>query len=83
MLYAVQVRDMHTAIHNLIFYRARCAALDGLAHARETKEYPPDNPDLAGAVEIDYRAPPTEYKGERLTVVNGLYGSRPGVPNVY
>ena len=86
MLYAVQVRDMHTAIHNLLIYQRRTVAVDTLGFILELERYPDaaDGVTLpVEVVEIDFRKPPTEWKGEHLTIVNGLYGSPAGVPDAY
>lgn len=86
MLYAVQVRDMHTAIHNLLIYRRRTVAVDARNFIRELERYPGAADGVALPVEvaeINFRKPPTEWKGERLTIVNGLYGSPAGVPDAY
>lgn len=73
MKYAVQVRDMHTAYHMLLIYDKRQDALEVMDFARfsgddlEFSKLPVNPSDLA---EIDWRRPPSEHKGEELTILN-------------
>lgn len=81
MYYAVQYRDMHTAIHNLIICR-ECA----VAHAvfdlieKEETEALQDMFIIHGlqTIEINFRNPPMQYNDEKLNIINqnavDLYG---------
>lgn len=82
MLYAAQFRDMHTAIHNLVIYPVRSKARQALCvlHQEQTAEHVPPFEALA---EINFRSPPTTFKGQRLTIVNNDLGLPTGVPDVY
>lgn len=81
MIYAVQVRNMHSAIHHLVMFKTRKLARDALLIAHETELFP-----YAGAVsdiEINFRNPPAQFKGENLTIVNNDAGLPTGIPDVY
>lgn len=85
MLYGVQYRDMHTAIHNVIVMRNRVEANKVLRAIHRDEVLPGSL--LSGMyediVEIDYRHPPSEYGGERLRIVNNDTGLPTGVPDCY
>lgn len=82
MLYAAQYRDMHTAIHNLLIYPKRSQAKQAICvlNQEQTLEHAPPCSD---ATEINFRSPPEQFKGERLTIVNNDIGLPTGVPDVY
>lgn len=82
MLYAAQYRDMHTAIHNLLIYPKRSLARQAVCvmNQDQTLEYAPECSD---STEINFRSPPSTFKGERLTIVNNDNGLPTGVPDVY
>lgn len=80
MLYAAQFRDMHTACHMLAVYKRRMAARDALGRM-EGRPWDCTHPDAClEVIKIDYRKPPTTYKGEPLKIVNTTSS---GVPDVY
>lgn len=82
MLYAAQYRDMHTAVHNLLIYHRRALARRAIRimNQDETLEFVPQYGDSA---EINFRSPPTSFKGQRLTIVNNDNGLPTGVPDVF
>ena len=80
-LYAAQVRDMHTAVHNLIIFPERPAALKALKEVHQTQCWPQHAGPARDVAEINFRAPPTEFKGHRLCIVNGKYKTPQGVPD--
>jgi len=82
-VYGVQFRSMHTAIHNVIVFEERHAAITTVHLFEQTEQFPDDleeYTDGAAVVdifEIDYRNPPKEYKGKKLAIVNTIF------PDVY
>ncbi len=75
MIYAVQVRSMHTAIHNLLLFKTKTKALKLYDIIKNTEECP----DLYASefflyyvdcIEINFRNPPTTYKDEKIFYVN-------------
>ena len=70
VLYAVQFRDMHTAIHNIIIYQSLLEARAALRSIKE-EETTGAAPLCEDQIEIDYRNPPAEYGGHPLTIING------------
>lgn len=82
MIYAVQARSMHTAIHNLFIYATRRHAVNALNQMYPEGLQPTDKHCLK-QIEINFRHPPTTWHGENLTIVNGMWGTRCGVPDFY
>ena len=86
MKYAAQFRDMHTAIHNLAICKTRAGACRLLQHINTQESLHGlgfDSVSQIDTIEINFRDPPTKYNGENLTIINGLYGTLPGVPDCY
>ena len=86
MKYAAQFRDMHTAIHNLAICKTRAGACRLLQHINAQESlygFDFDSVSQIDTIAIDFRHPPTEYNGENLTIINGLPGTPPGVPDCY
>lgn len=86
MKYAAQFRDMHTATHNLAICKTRTGACRLLQHINTQESLHGlyfDNVSQIDTIKINFRDPPTKYNGENLTVINGLYGTPPGVPDCY
>ena len=86
MKYAAQFRDMHTAGHNLAICKTRTRACRILQHinAQESLDgFDFDSVSQIDTIAIDFRNPPDKYNGENLTIVNGLHGTPPGVPDCY
>lgn len=84
MYYAAQFRDMHTAIHNLLIYTDRVAAFTALGICRTTEGHPSAyGLPPVDQIEINFRHPPTEHKGEPLEIVNSTQGIACGVPDVW
>ena len=86
MKYAAQFRDMHTAGHILAVCKTRTEAYHLLQHINAQESLCGldfDSISQIDTVEIDFRNPPSKYNGENLTIVNGLHGTPPGVPNCY
>ena len=86
MKYAAQFRDMHTAGHNLAICKTRAGACRLLQHinAQESLSgFDFDSGSQIDIIAIDFRNPPTKYNGENLTIMNGLHGTPPGVPDCY
>lgn len=88
-LYAVQYRDMHTAIHNLVMCEDEDVAHDLLREFHAEEQWPLWASDdgrahgIADTVEIDYRCPPRSHGGRRLVIVNNDNGLPAGIPDVY
>lgn len=79
-LFAVQYRDMHTAVHNLAIFLRKAEAQDLLEYLQGTESWPPDQPDgLHANIEINYRNPPTEYKGTSIEIINPERNNQPDV----
>jgi hypothetical protein len=79
MVYAVQVRSMHTAIHNLLLFKTKTKALRVYDIIKSTEECPAlCTPDFwiyfVDCVEINFRNPPTTYKREKIFYVNERTG---------
>ena len=86
MKYAAQFRNMHTAIHSLAICKTRTGAGRILQHikAQESLDgFDFDSVSQIDTIDINFRDPPTKYKGENLTIINGLHGTPPGVPDCY
>ena len=86
MKYAAQFRDVHTAGHILAVCKTRTGAYSLLQHVNAHESlygFDFDSVSQIDTIEINFRNPPTKYKGENLTVVNGLHGTPPGVPDCY
>ena len=86
MRYAAQFRDMHTAIHNLAICKTRAGACRLLQHINSQESLYGldfDSVSQIDTIEIDFKNPPTKYNGENLTIINGLHGTPPGVPDCY
>ena len=84
MRYAAQFRDMHTAGHSLAICKTRARACRVLQHLNAQESLRGLDFDIVSqidTVEINFRNPPSKYNGENLTVVNGLHGTPPGVPD--
>lgn len=81
--YAAQVRDMHTAVHNLIIFPGRPAAVQALKEVHLTNSWPKQAGPAQDVTLINFRDPPTEFKGHRLCIVNGKYRTPQGVPDCY
>lgn len=80
MLYAVQYRDMHSAIHHLSIFTKKSEATRMLTFVTNTEQLPPgDEQGDIGDIEINFRNVPTTHDGQNLTVVN----TQPSVPDVY
>lgn len=82
MKYGAQVRDMHTAIHNVLIFNTRKQAVSALQELHATNSYPVYC-DSLDCIEINFRNPPASYREENLTIVNGMYGLPAGIPNAY
>ena len=86
MKYAAQFRSMHTAGHYLAICKTRTGACRILQHinAQESMHgFDLDSVSQIDTIKINFRDPPGKYKGENLTIVNGLHGTPPGVPDCY
>ena len=86
MKYAAQFRDMHTAGHILAVCKTRTGACHLLQHinAQESLDgFDFDSVSQIDTIDINFRNPPTKYKGENLTIINGFHGTPPGVPDCY
>lgn len=73
MKYAVQARSWHTACHVLLVYQKRKQAqdlVDFIDYSNDDIEYSSLPHEPLDVVEIDYRRPPTTYRGENLTILN-------------
>jgi hypothetical protein len=83
MLHAVQVRDMHTAVHNLLIYQAKAAAVNALLEVHQTETWPLHQVRQVDTIEINFRHVPTEFQGHKLHLINGKYGTPTGVPDCF
>ena len=86
MKYAAQFRDMHTAVHTLAICKTRKGACRILQHINAQESMHGldfDSVSQIDTIKIDFRDPPTKYNGENLTLMNGLHGTPPGVPDCY
>lgn len=86
MRYAAQFRDMHTAGHNLAICKTRTGARHLLQHINAQESlygFDFDSVSQIDTIEINFRNPPDKYNGENLTIINGLHGTPPGVPDCY
>ena len=86
MKYAAQFRDMHTAGHILAVCKTRTGACRILQHIISHESlygFDFDSASQIDTIKIDFRNPPNKYNCENLTIINGLHGTPPGVPNCY
>ena len=86
MKYAAQFRDMHTAGHNLAICKTRTGACHLLQHINTQESLHGldfDSVSQIDTIKINFMDPPIKYNGENLTVINGLHGTPPGVPDCY
>lgn len=86
MKYAAQFRDMHTAGHVLAVCKTRTGACRILQHINSHESLCGldfDSVSQIDTIRINFSTPPNKYNGENLTVVNGLHGTPPGVPDCY
>ena len=86
MKYAVQFRDMRTAVHNLAICKTRTRACHVLQHINSQESlsgFDFDSGSPIDAIAIDFRNPPSKYNGENLKIINGSQGTPPGVPDCY
>jgi hypothetical protein len=79
MIYAVQVRSMHTAIHNLLLFKTKGKALKVYNIIKNLEECPDlDDPEFflyyVDCIEINFRNPPATYKEEKIFYVNDCTG---------
>ena len=86
MKYAAQFRDMHTAGHILAVCKTRTGACHLLQHINAQESlvgFDFDSVSQIDTIRINFSNPPTKYKGENLTIINGFHGTPPGVPDCY
>ena len=86
MKYAVQFRDMRTAVHNLAICKTRTRACHVLQHINSQESlsgFDFDSGSPIDAIAIDFRNPLSKYNGENLKIINGSQGTPPGVPDCY
>lgn len=82
VIYAAQVRDMHTAIHNLLLYDRKPAAVGALREAHKTEAWPQRHI-AVNQIEINFRHPPSHHNGRPVRIVNGHFSTPKGVPDCY
>ena len=86
MKYAAQFRDMRTAGHSLAICKTRTGACHLLQHINAQESLRGLDFDIVSQIDtikINFRNPPSKYNGGNLTIVNGLHGTPPGVPDCY
>lgn len=86
MKYAAQFRDTRTAMHTLAVCKTRTGACRLLRHINSQEslyDLDFDSVSQIDTIKINFRNPPNKYNGENLTIINGLHGTPPGVPDCY
>lgn len=82
MLYGVQFRSMHTAMHHVVVFEKAGRARQLLNQMEVSETIPEEASGYLEIKEINFRNPPTHVSGQRLKIVNNQ-GNSIRIPDIY